>query len=480
MKRGAFFSFRRFSLNSLFCVMIFFALISCKKIEIKEKSDDTESLQAELERQKNSALEEYILSLSECERLAQIFVVNIEGNEEFYFCEYMDDDSEKKSPLIPGGYIFFSFNIAESPEKIAAFTDSVRRFAREKKRAEPFLCLDAEGGFVNRLRGVAGPLPDAARVAECLDASQAERLYSLNAIQLKSLGFDLNFAPVCETLTPANEKFLEGRSFGDAKAASEYSRAAIKAYQQNRVGAVAKHFPGNGNADPHARIPRVFFEADDFQKNVLDPFEKILDENPAGILMSHAFVELGENNGTDFSESGEFPASLSAFWIEKILREKLEFDGIVFSDDIFMSALEQSGFNSERAVREAILAGVNCILMSEKRFLREYEIVRKFYSEDAAFRSRVDDSVRRIVKFKINCGILHYEYAESQETETNSAPRMKIVSSELFSENENCENSFSKRMEEFSAAKEENIAFYEKYFLPTASKEELRAVRWTR
>ncbi|MBD5435699.1 MAG: hypothetical protein HDR36_04170, partial [Treponema sp.] len=125
-------------------------------------------------------------------------------------------------------------------------------------------------------------------------------------------------------------------------------------------------------------------------------------------------------------------------------------------------------------------AGVNCILMSEKRFLREYEIVRKFYLEDAAFRSRVDDSVRRIVKFKIDCGILRYEYAESQETETNSAPRMKIVSSELFSENENCENSFSKRMKEFSAAKEENIAFYEKYFLPTASKEELRAVRWTR
>ena len=196
--------------------------------------------------------------------------------------------------------------------------------------------------------------------------------------------------------------------------------------------------------------------------------------------MSHAFVELSENHGEVFSKSGEFPASLSAFWIEKILREKLGFDGIVFSDDIFMSALEQSGFDSERAVREAILAGVNCILMSEKRFLREYEIVRKFYSEDAAFRSRVDDSVRRIVKFKIDCGILRYEYAESQETETNSPPpRMKIVSSELFSENENCENSFSKRMEEFSAAKKENIALYEKYFLPTASKEELRAVRWT-
>ncbi|MDE5580791.1 MAG: glycoside hydrolase family 3 protein [Treponemataceae bacterium] len=467
-------------MNSLFCAMIFSTLVSCRKVEVEKKSDDAESLQAELERQKNSAIEEYIFSLSECERLAQIFVVNIEGNEEFCFCEYMDDGSEKKSPLIPGGYIFFSFNIAETPEKIAAFTDSVRRFAHEQNCAEPFLCLDAEGGFVNRLRGLASPLPEAARVAECLSPSQAERLYSLNAIQLKSLGFDLNFAPVCETLTSENEKFLDGRSFGDAEAASEYSCAAIKSYQQNRVGAVAKHFPGNGNADPHARIPRVFFEAEDFQKNVLEPFEKILGENPAGILMSHAFVELGENHGEDFSKSGELPASLSAFWIQDILREKLGFDGIVFSDDIFMSALEQSGFDSERAVHEAILAGVNCILMSEKRFLREYKIVRKFYSEDAAFRSRADDSIRKIVKFKIDCGILRYEYDESQENETDSPPRMKIVPSEIFSENESGENSFLKRMEKFSAAKEEGFELYEKYFLPTASKEELRAVRWTR
>lgn len=460
--------------------MIFTALVSCEKIEVEKKSDDAESFQAELERQKNSALEEYILSLSECERLAQIFVVNIEGNKEFCFCEYVDDESEKKSSLIPGGYIFFSFNIAETPEKIAAFTDSVRCFAHEQNCAEPFLCIDAEGGFVNRLRGLASPLPEAARVSECLDALQAERLYSLNAIQLKSLGFDLNFAPVCETLTSANEKFLDGRSFGDAEAASEYSRAAIKSYQQNRVGAVAKHFPGNGNADPHAHIPRVFFEAKDFQKNVLEPFEKILGENPAGILMSHAFVELGENYESDFSKSGEIPASLSAFWIQNILREKLGFEGIVFSDDIFMSALEQSGFDSERAVHEAILAGVNCILMSEKRFLREYKIVQKFYSEDSAFRSRVDDSVRRIVKFKIDCGILRYEFLENSENEMDSPPRMKIVSSEIFSDNENGEDSFFKRMEKFGAAKEEGLAFYEKYFLPTASKEELRAVRWTR
>lgn len=476
MKHGIFFSFLRLTVKPILCATLLSMLVSCEKNEAEKRADAEEAFRIELEQKKNSALEEYVLSLSERERLAQIFVINLEGNEEFWFCEYTTETaSEEKVPLIPGGYIFFSFNIAETPEKIAAFTNSTRRFARERGCAEPFLCIDVEGGYVNRLRGLAGPLPEAGRVAECLDVSQAEMLYSLNAIQLKSLGFDLNFAPVCESRTAENENFLGGRSFGDATAASEYSRAAIKAYQQSRVGAVAKHFPGNGNADPHTQIPRVLFDADEFQKNVLEPFERILAENPAGILMSHAIVELEGDSSESFSESGKFPASLSAFWIEKILREKMGFDGIVFSDDIFMSALAQSGFDSERAVREAILAGVNCILMSEKRFLREYEIVRKLYSQNAAFRIRVDDSVRRIVKFKIDCGILRYEWDKEQTDEDDSDPRLKIVSSEIADN----ENSFFMRMQEFRAAKEENIKFYEEYFLPTASQEELRTVRWT-
>lgn len=442
-----------------------FFLPSCKKKEPAAEIPINEDSLAEneIEAQKAGAFEDFFSSLSEQEKISQIFVINLEGSEKFSFVEYANDGDERR-PLIPGGYIFFGFNIAKSPEKIAAFTDSIKDFARDKSCLEPFLCLDAEGGYVNRLRGIAGPLPECERVAKCLDAEQAETLYSLNAIQLKSLGFDLNLAPVAESLCAENEKFLDGRSFGAAESAAIYSRAAIRAYQRNRVGAVAKHFPGNNDVDPHFSLPRIFYGADEFQRNVLEPFSAAIEERPSGILMSHALVELRGN----FQDANPtIPASLNPFWIEDILREKLGFDGIVFCDDIFMSALELNGFDKKRAVRSAIVAGVNCILMSEKRFGSEYEIIRKLYSTDEEFRNRIEDSARRIIKFKIECGIL--EYALKEDGETFLCPKAKNSLDK--------ESVFEERMAQFYAAKAENVNLYEKYFLPTASHDELRALR---
>ncbi len=442
----------------------FLCLPSCQK-KAAEISDDEESRVAdELESQKSSAFETYFSSLGEQEKIAQIFVLNVEGNEKFSFVEYTD----KKKPLVPGGYIFFGFNIAETPKKIAAFTDSVRDFARDESCIEPFLCLDAEGGYVNRLRGIAEPLPECERVAQCLDAEQAQTLYSLNAIQLKSLGFDLNLAPVAESLCAENETFLDGRSFGEASTAAAYSRAAIRAYQRNRVGAVAKHFPGNNDVDPHFSLPRLFYTAQEFQENVLHPFSAVIEEKPAGILMSHALVELqDEIFGDSHDADASIPASLNPFWIENMLREKLGFDGIVFSDDIFMSALERNGFGQERAVKSAILAGVNCILMSEKRFINEYEIVKNLYSSDAEFQRRVEDSARRIIKFKIECGILKYGFTEDGEMVLRQESGNPLGGKHVFEE----------RMAQFYAARDENVHLYETYFLSTASREELRAVR---
>lgn len=440
-------------------------LLSCQKKEpAAEIFDDDDSLaESEMESQKARAFEEFFSSLSEQEKISQIFVINLEGNEKFSFVEYANDKDERR-PLIPGGYIFFGFNIAESPEKIAAFTDSIRDFARDKSCLEPFLCLDAEGGYVNRLRGIAGPLPECERVAKCMDAEHAETLYSLNAIQLKSLGFDLNLAPVAESLCAENEKFLDGRSFGAAENAAKYSRAAIRAYQRNRVGAVAKHFPGNNDVDPHFSLPRIFYSADEFQKNVLEPFSAVIEETPAGILMSHALVEVRGN----FQDSkSSIPASLNPFWIEEILRETLGFKGIVFCDDIFMSALEQNGFDKKRAVRSAITAGVNCILMSEKRFKNEYEIIRNLYFADEEFRNRIEDSTRKIIKFKIDCGILKYSLTENGEIVLRSKIKNSLDEESVFEE----------RMAQFYAAKTENVKLYEKYFLPTASRNELRALR---
>ena len=369
----------------------------------------------ELERQKSQALDSYLNSLSLRERLAQLFVLNLEGNEKFWFVEWVDGENgsqAQKAPLIPGGYIFFSFNISKDPDKIAAFTDSVRDFARERQALEPFLCLDAEGGYVNRLRGVASPLPENEWVSNNLTPKEAALIYALNAVQLRALGFDLNLSPVVEVQNERNQKFLDGRSFGSAEKVLQYGSAAVLAYQTNKVGTVLKHFPGNGEVDPHAALPLLSYEAGEFARDVLAPFAALCALNPSGVLMSHALVNVAQ--AQDAAAASQTPASLSPYWIKDVLRGALGYKGLVFSDDIFMAALEKNGWTGERAVRAAVLAGANCILMSEKRFINEWKIAKKLYDADADFRAAADDSAKRVLKFKLDAGILEYDFSEKK------------------------------------------------------------------
>ena len=390
----------------------------------------------ELEQKKSAALDSYIKGLSLRERLAQLFVINLEGDKKFWFVEWMDDglgngsqaqeaprgngsQAQEGRPLVPGGYIFFSFNIARDPEQIAAFTDSVRDFARGHDAVEPFLCLDAEGGYVNRLRGVAGPLPENEWISKNLSPKEAFLLYSLNAIQLRALGFDLNLSPVVEVQNEDNQEFLDGRSFGSAEQVKDYGSAAVVAYQTNKVAAVLKHFPGNNSVDPHRALPLLSFEKAEFERDVLEPFAALCVLRPSGVLMSHALVNV-EGEAAPFGQEQNIlqaqntPASLSPYWIKDVLRGRLSFDGLVFSDDIFMAALEKNGWPSERAVKAAILAGVNCILMSEKRFINEWKLVKKLYDSDADFRAAADDSIKRVLKFKLEQGILEWDFAEQK------------------------------------------------------------------
>lgn len=425
------------------------ALCSCssktrereQKIRQAGRAAQEESLA--LEEKKSAALDKYIQSLTERERLAQLFVINLEGDKKFWFVERVDDPEQKGRPLIPGGYIFFSFNIAQDPAQIAAFTDSVRDFARAENCAEPFLCLDAEGGYVNRLRGVAGPLPENEWVSNNISPKEAFLLYSLNAIQLRSLGFDLNLSPVVEVQNDANQEFLDGRSFGDAEQVERYASAAVVAYQTNKVAAVLKHFPGNNSVDPHAALPILSFGLEEFERDVLRPFKFLAKEKPAGVLMSHALV--GVDGLDEFLQDQKTPASLSSYWIKKILRERIGFAGLVFSDDIFMAALEKNGWPSERAVQSAILAGVNCILMSEKRFINEWKLVKKLYDSDQAFRAAADESIKKVFAFKLDAGILEWDYASQSVRPSSSRP------------------SIDERMERFYGAKSLNQEALKKY-----------------
>jgi beta-N-acetylhexosaminidase len=349
---------------------------------------------------RDRAVEEYVGSLSLEEQTAQLFIENLEGDALFTPVERTGALHGKPgtgAPLIPGGYLFFSYNIADTPQKTASFTASIRSYCTAWGIVPPYLALDQEGGEVNRLRGIAGPLPSQERVALCMTPAQAYELYSLQAVQMRALGFTMNLAPVAEVCTDANRSFLAGRSFGSEEQAVAYGTAGINGFQNNGVAAVLKHFPGNTNTDPHTGLPEIVMSSDDIDRLVIYPFMRLAAHNPAGVLMSHARVS---------SLDSGVPACMSHEWVSGRLRGSCGFGGLVFSDDIFMGALSRNGYPPEKAALQAVEAGVDVIMISEKKFAGPASVLVARAEKDPAFAGKIRVSCGRVIRFKIAYGVL--------------------------------------------------------------------------
>ena len=341
---------------------------------------------AQVKNQKNQAVEDFIGALPLEEKIAQLFVVNLVGCDTF-------TPVEKN---IAGGFLYFGYNIAQTPFAMTQFNQSIIDYCKQNNKIPPFLTVDQEGGFVNRLRSLSGPLPSAQRITQKLDLSKASELYSLQAKQMRVLGFTMNLAPVAEVCTADNEVFLNERSFGSLEEVKEYGAACVQAYEENGIGTVLKHFPGNTNTDPHTGLPQIKWTPEELQMQ-MNAFRSLVSQNPSAVLMSHARVK-------GYDEKN--PACLSEYWVSDVLRKNLGFKGIIFSDDIFMGALANNGYPPELAVVKAIEAGIDCIMISDKRIESSVEVLSKKAKADAAFAKQIDSALRRIIDYKIKCGFL--------------------------------------------------------------------------
>lgn len=346
-------------------------------------------------------LHKYVDNLTLEQKISQLFIENLEGCTNFRSYETVGDmnGTKDKTPLVAGGYLYFSFNIAENREKQISFNNTIKTYCEENGVIPPYLAVDQEGGWVNRLKKLNTKLPSNEQVAENYSIEEAYALYSSQAEQMAELGFHMNLAPVIEVCTEDNADFLDGRSFGNFNQVLDYGRACVNAYENNSIATVVKHFPGNTNTDPHTGLPEIKLSASELEASIKS-FEEILKYNPEAILMSHA--------RTTAIDPG-VPACLSKVWITDILRNKYDYQGIIFSDDIFMGALADNGYPPEVAAVRAIEAGIDCIMISEKRFAKPAAVLYKKAREDSSFADKIDAAVMRIVRYKVNAGIINLE-----------------------------------------------------------------------
>ena len=352
----------------------------------------------QIKNQNDAALKRYVEAMPLEQKIAQMFIENLEGCTKFRSYETVGAMTgfEDATPLVAGGYLFFSYNIADSREQMKDYIKSIRDYCDSYGIIQPYLSVDQEGGWVNRLKKINPPLVSNEKVAEQYDAGQAYELYCEQAAGMKELGFDMNLAPVVEVCTQDNKEFLDGRSFGEVQKVIRYGTACINAYENNQIATVIKHFPGNTNTDPHTGLPEITLSKEDLDESIKS-FKELVKLEPAAILMSHA--------RTSAVDKG-VPACLSKIWVTDILRNQYDYKGLIFSDDIFMGALADNGYPPEVAACLAVEAGVDCIMISEKRFAKAGAVLYKKALVDKEFEEKINVAVKRILTYKIKAGLI--------------------------------------------------------------------------
>lgn len=336
------------------------------------------------------AIKSYLESHSLKAQLSQLFIVNLEGSIKY------NEKLDLNKAYVPGGFIFFSYNIANSPENIMTFTDSIYDYYKDS--IPPFLALDLEGGEVNRLRHYVN-LPSPKEIVSLFTPKEAEVFYKTIAEQTKLLGFSLNLAPILEALLPENSGFLGSRSFGSLENSFAYSEAFINAFNEENILCSLKHFPGNANNDPHFSLPFINVKKDYFDTNMLISFEKVLKnlQKNNAVLLSHAIVPIISDK----------PSSISPEIIS-LLKKDLNYQGLIITDDIFMGALKNFVLDENDAIFHAIDAGADIILSSKKEFYYYLDFLEELYNNSSDFKEKIDYALMNIIKAKIETGLISF------------------------------------------------------------------------
>ena len=226
---------------------------------------------------------------------------------------------------------------------------------------QPLIFLsDLEFGLPMRFLGGTG-FPHAMALGRTQDPTKSGIAAKFIAKEAKLLGIDWNLAPVCDINSNPKNPIINIRAFGeDDKTVSQHSVYYTKATQNEGVIACAKHFPGHGDTDvdSHLELPVLSKTGEDF-KTELKPFINNIKNGVKSVMVGHLWVKEVDEE--------KLPATLSHNIITKLLKEELQFDGLVISDALDMKSITNT-YSSEDAVVRFFEAGGDIALIPENPF----------------------------------------------------------------------------------------------------------------
>lgn len=298
-----------------------------------------------------------------------------------------------------GNIIHFGNNI-QSREQITALNASLEQEITTRCGVSPLIGVDHEGGRVMRFGGDVTWFPSVMAIAATGDTKNSRAIGRAMGEELRALGFRVNFAPVLDVNTNAENPVIGIRSYGDdPNNAGLYGAAFLQGLQGAGVMACGKHFPGHGDTlvDSHYGLPRIEKTLEALEAVELVPFTRAIRDGLSSIMTSHIlFPRL---------EPREVPATLSDTVLLGLLRERLGFNGLIVSDGMQMRAILEH-YGVERGCVEAVKNGVDLLCVGTAgagtagRQASCYHALLTAARSGELPSSRIDDAVSRVLRIK--------------------------------------------------------------------------------
>lgn len=336
------------------------------------------------------------------EQIGQMLVVGFRGTE-------VDDDSsivKAIEELNLGGVILFDYDAPSEGEveRNIVNPQQTKELVQKLKEVDDslFIAVDAEGGYINRLKEKYGfeNIPSAKEMGEgSLEEVKNHGLFL--GEKLSELGFNVNFAPVVDVNVNPNNPVIGGleRSFSDDPGkVADYASAFIAGLNEKGIISAIKHFPGHGSSEDDSHLGMVDITESWQREEELFPYKELVEKGYSDIVMTAHVI----NKDID----PDYPATLSSLFLKNILRDEIQFKGVIISDDMHMGAIVDH-YGYEEALIRSINAGCDMLIISnngtvynEDDYYNAVDIIFEALENGEIEQETIDDSYNRIINLK--------------------------------------------------------------------------------
>ncbi|MEX0747221.1 MAG: glycoside hydrolase family 3 N-terminal domain-containing protein [Rhodothermales bacterium] len=329
------------------------------------------------------------------EKIGQLFIVHLSTDD---YTALSNEAVRTVRRHRPGGFL-----VPRLLEPREVF-DEMQRLQKES-RIPLFIAADYERG-VGRFNNALTELPSNMAIGATRDTMFAAAAGRLTAIEARSVGVNLLFAPVVDVNNNPDNPIINIRSYGeDPELVGRMAAAFVREAQEYGLLTTLKHFPGHGNTsvDTHSKMGTIGGTRADLDRVELHPYRTVMAAaRPAAVMSAHLWIKALEDE--------PIPATFSKDVLGGLLRNELGFDGVVITDDIRMGALQFEYDTAQRILRP-ILAGADVIL-TPADVGEAINVLRQAVDDGRLTVERLDESVRRILTAKASAALHLERYAD--------------------------------------------------------------------